>query len=92
MTHLLCAMTHYDVIMGNDVAKTAHCNVIIGTDIVMGTTHNMCHKFSLIPQLLLPLNMSMVMADIDVVVQQVSPGQTWCFILLFREYLVFTFV
>ncbi len=31
--------------------------------------------------LLLPLDMSMVIADSDLVVQQVSQGETWCLIL-----------
>ncbi len=26
-------MTHYDITMGNDVARDAHCNITMGNDI-----------------------------------------------------------
>ncbi len=35
-----CFMTHYDITMGNDIAKDVHCDIIIGHDIVMFTYHD----------------------------------------------------
>ncbi len=32
-TLLLHSMTHYDITMGNDVARDAHCNITMGNDI-----------------------------------------------------------
>ncbi len=29
---LLLSMTHYDITMGNDVARDAHCNITMGND------------------------------------------------------------
>ncbi len=36
---LLCSMTHYDIIVGNDIARDIHCNVTMGNDIAMCTYH-----------------------------------------------------
>ncbi len=33
-TRLLCSMTHYDITMGNDVAREAHCNITMGNGVV----------------------------------------------------------
>ncbi len=30
-------MTHYDITIGNDVARDVHCEIVIGHDIAMGT-------------------------------------------------------
>ncbi len=30
---LLCSMTHYDITMGDDVARDANCNITIGIDV-----------------------------------------------------------
>ncbi len=30
---LLCFMTHYDITIGNDIARDAHCNIAKGNDI-----------------------------------------------------------
>ncbi len=30
-------MTHYDITIGNDVARDVHCDIIMGHDIVFGT-------------------------------------------------------
>ncbi len=34
-TLLLCSMTYYDITMGNDVARDAHCNITMGKDIAI---------------------------------------------------------
>ncbi len=34
-----CSMTHYDIPIGNDVARDVHCDIIMGHD-VMGTCHD----------------------------------------------------
>ncbi len=33
-------MMHYDIIIGNDVARDVHCEIIMGHGIVMGTYHD----------------------------------------------------
>ncbi len=33
-------MTHYDITIGNDVARDVHCEFIMGHGIVMGTYHD----------------------------------------------------
>ncbi len=30
---LLCSMTHYDIKIGNNVARDTHCNITVGNDI-----------------------------------------------------------
>ncbi len=37
-TLLLCSMTHYDITMGNDIARDAHCDITMSNDIVMHTS------------------------------------------------------
>ncbi len=37
-TLLLCSMTHYDITMGNNVARDIHCDVRISNDITMCTS------------------------------------------------------
>ncbi len=32
-----CSTTHYDITIGNDVARDVHCETIMGDGIVMGT-------------------------------------------------------
>ncbi len=39
-TLLFCSMTHYDITIGNDVARDVHCNIIMGHDVVIGTYHD----------------------------------------------------
>ncbi len=33
-------MTHYDIPIGNDVARDVHCEIIMGHDVAMGTYHD----------------------------------------------------
>ncbi len=33
-------MTHYDITIGNDVARDVHCDIIMGHDVVIGTYHD----------------------------------------------------
>ncbi len=33
-------MTHYDITIGNDVARDVHCETIMGHGIVVGTYHD----------------------------------------------------
>ncbi len=33
-------MTHYDITIGNDVARDVHCEIIMGHGIVMDTHHD----------------------------------------------------
>ncbi len=40
MDTTFCSMTHYDITIGNDVARDVHCDIIIGHDIVMGAYHD----------------------------------------------------
>ncbi len=35
-----CSMTHYDIIIGNDVAKDVQSDIIMGHEIGMGTYHD----------------------------------------------------
>ncbi len=35
-----CSMTHYDITIGNDVARDVHREIIMGHSIVMGTYHD----------------------------------------------------
>ncbi len=35
-----CCQTHYDIKIGNDVARDDHCNIIMGHDVVMGIYHD----------------------------------------------------
>ncbi len=35
-----CFMTHYDIAIGNDVARDVHCDIIMGHDVVIGTYHD----------------------------------------------------
>ncbi len=35
-----CSMTHYDITIGNDVARDVHCDIIMGHDVVIGTYHD----------------------------------------------------
>ncbi len=35
-----CFMTHYDITLGNDVARYVHCDIIVGHDVVIGTYHD----------------------------------------------------
>ncbi len=37
---MFCSMTHYDITIGNDVARDVHCSIIMGHDVVMGTYHD----------------------------------------------------
>ncbi len=37
---LFCSMTHYDITIGNDVARDVHCDIITGHDVVIGTYHD----------------------------------------------------
>ncbi len=39
-TLLFCSMTHYDIIIGNDVARDVHCDIIMGHDVVICTYHD----------------------------------------------------
>ncbi len=32
-------MTHYDITIGNDVARDVHCEIIMGHSIIMGRYH-----------------------------------------------------
>ncbi len=34
---LLCSMIHYDITMGNDVARDAHYNITMGNDVARTT-------------------------------------------------------
>ncbi len=34
-----CSMTHYDITIGNEVARDVHCDIIIGHDVI-GTYHD----------------------------------------------------
>ncbi len=34
----LCSMTHYDITMGNDIAKDIHCDVTMSNDVAMCTS------------------------------------------------------
>ncbi len=38
-TLLLCSITHYNITIGNDVARDVHCDIIMGHDVVMGAYH-----------------------------------------------------
>ncbi len=38
--YFFCSMTHYDITIGNDVARDVHCDIIMGHDVVMGTYHD----------------------------------------------------
>ncbi len=38
-----CSMTHYDITIGNDVARDVHCEIIMIYDIVMGTYRDILH-------------------------------------------------
>ncbi len=31
----VCSMTHYDITIGNDVARDVHCDIILGHDVDM---------------------------------------------------------
>ncbi len=33
-------MTHYDITIGNSVARDIHCDIIIGHHVVMGAYHD----------------------------------------------------
>ncbi len=33
-------MTHYDITIGNDIAKDVHCDIIMGHEVVMGAYHD----------------------------------------------------
>ncbi len=33
-------MTHYDITIGNDVARDVRCDIIMSHDVVMGTDHD----------------------------------------------------
>ncbi len=33
-------MTHYDITIGNDVARDVHCDIIMGHDVAIGTYHD----------------------------------------------------
>ncbi len=39
-TLLFCSMTHYDITIGNDVARDVYCEIIMGHGIVMGTYYD----------------------------------------------------
>ncbi len=39
-TLLLCSMTHYDITIGNDVARDVHCEIIRSHGIHMDTYHD----------------------------------------------------
>ncbi len=34
------AMAHYDITIGNNIARDVHCDILMDHDIVMGTYHN----------------------------------------------------
>ncbi len=38
--YLYCSMTHYDITIGNDVARYVHCEIIMDHGIVMVTYHD----------------------------------------------------
>ncbi len=33
-------MAHYDITIGNNIARDVHCDILMDHDIVMGTYHN----------------------------------------------------
>ncbi len=35
-----CSTTHYDITIGNDVARDVHCDIIMGYDVAMRTYHD----------------------------------------------------
>ncbi len=35
-----CSMTHYNVTIGNVIAKDVHCDIIMGYGVVMGSYHD----------------------------------------------------
>ncbi len=37
---IFCFMTHYDITIGNDVARDVHCDIIMGHNVVIGTYHD----------------------------------------------------
>ncbi len=37
---LFCSLNHYDITIGNDVARDVHCDIIMGHDGVIGTYHD----------------------------------------------------
>ncbi len=39
-TLLFCSMAHYDITIGNDVARDVHCDITMGYDVAMGTYHD----------------------------------------------------
>ncbi len=39
-TLLFCSMTHYDITIGNDVARDVHSDIIMDHDVVLGTYHD----------------------------------------------------
>ncbi len=38
--YFFCSMTHYDITIGNDVARDVHYEIIMGNSIVVGTYHD----------------------------------------------------
>ncbi len=38
--YAFCSMTHYDITIGNDVARDVHCYIIMSHDVVMCTYHD----------------------------------------------------
>ncbi len=45
-------MTHYDITIGNDIARDVHCDIIMGHDIVMGEYHDVTNHTDIVKTLL----------------------------------------
>ncbi len=54
---LLCSITHYDITMGNDIARNVHCDITMSNDIAMCTYHDITMHNDVAMNLLLCITM-----------------------------------